>query len=532
MLMGSRAHPFRGPHFHGFASNTACILDATGASTAPNRYYVRALTERSIVADVLRYVPAQMLPAAAGFLLVTILTRLLTVEQYGVYALAATTVAVLSSLADGWVSNSVLRFLANAEETGRASQVLRSGVLYVLGSDALVLAAAGLVGTFIYRGLPLDWLTFASFVAVLAVAASLTDTGQAALRAQTRVWAYGAFNAGRAFGRLAASALGAVVLPNALIGALLGWAASAWLIALSIGVAFRSRLRADIAPPQVSQAWFKTFMTYGAPVSLSLLLNVVLAEADRFLLQGFSGTHAVGIYSAVYQIANGAVIPSSLIMAATFPIFSRLYDRPDGRAQVAILMPGVIRLFLVVAVPVMVGLAVVSRPLLDLLTPRSYAVHSGLMLPVLAGVFFLGIGQYTTLGLLLAKRSELLMAVLAAAACSNVLLNLIMIPQLGMSGAAFATLVAYVVYACSGAVVGRRFLRFTVPVRSVARIFAAAASMALVAFVVGQVMGASTLSLAAAILCGAAAYGAVLLLAGELTTVIRPERLPLVRRPS
>ena len=47
-----------------------------------------------------------------------------------------------------------------------------------------------------------------------------------------------------------------------------------------------------------------SYIGYGVPVSLSLILALSLATTDRFILAGFLGDSAVGVYQAGYTLSN------------------------------------------------------------------------------------------------------------------------------------------------------------------------------------------------------------------------------------
>ena len=78
------------------------------------------------VKDMLKYLPAQVVPGLVGLVSIPIVTRIFPPAEYGDYSLAAATVMVLSTLF-GWLPTSVIRYYPVYEREGRLAVVQRHG---------------------------------------------------------------------------------------------------------------------------------------------------------------------------------------------------------------------------------------------------------------------------------------------------------------------------------------------------------------------------------------------------------------------
>jgi O-antigen/teichoic acid export membrane protein len=126
----------------------------------------------------------------------------------------------------------------------------------------------------------------------------------------------------------------------------------------------------------------------------------------------------------------------------------------------------------------------------------------------------------TGAGLYIQKRSGMIVALVAASAVANLVLNLALVPRLGIEGAAIATLLSYALLAGLSLHVGRGALRIPLPVASLAKFVAIGAVM--YAVVNGIVLGGQVLTLVAKVVTGVTIYAGLLLAVdGEARSLAR-----------
>ena len=158
---------------------------------------------------------------------------------------------------------------------------------------------------------------------------------------------------------------------------------------------------------------------------------------------------------------------------AVTPMVLRLWA-DEGEAVTQHFLQRVFHLYLLFAIPMVAGVSAVAEPLLLLVASEKYRAGAAIIPWVIGGVALQGLFPVASAGLQIQKRSGRILLAILSAAGLNVLLNLLLIPSLGIEGAAIATLLAYGLMTALAAWMGRG----TVPVRPEYRRIAVFVAMA------------------------------------------------------
>ncbi|MFN3669559.1 MAG: polysaccharide biosynthesis C-terminal domain-containing protein [Brevundimonas sp.] len=462
------------------------------------------------------YLPANIVQGVVGFAAIILFTRLLSPEDFGRYALAFSVLTLAHVAMFSWLEASMARFWA-AQKPGEAHGHFASlyRTAFVLGAAFLVVAALGV------------WLWPADPLLKVAVAVGLAGAPARCLLklAQERF---------RASGEVAKSARLdiAVTLGGLAIGvgfALAGAGGAAPL--LGLGLAPLAALP-FILPGELRQARggafeparVRDYARYGYPIAASLALTVVLASTDRFLLAVYLDEAAVGAYHASYSIANrtldvlflwlGAAGQPALVMALERGGLDRL--KVAAREQLST--------FLLIGLPAAAGVALVARPLSEVLIGEALRTAAASVTPWIAlsallfGLTAYYFGQAFTLG----KKTKRLLVAMAIPAALNVVLNVILVPRFGLIGAAWATAASFAVGMVATMLIGRRVVALPIPWEALARCGVATGIMALVVSRLPSIGGIGELILDAGV--GGIVYAAAALTlnaAGVRDVVVR-----------
>ena len=474
--------------------------------------------------DLLRYLPSAAIPAVVGFASVAAFSRLLAPTEYGRYILVYTTVLFIHTMFFSWINQSVLRFYTR-EANRRPDEFFSTAVFGFL----MLAAAVGLVWMTALQLLPFgDARLHAMFYlgppVLFAYSGCMLMLGF--LRAMRQSLHYSVLISTSALVRLLVALMLIIgfgrqadaILWGLIAGMLLG------AVAGFVTLARRWKPAATLFRRDMLRHW----AAYGIPLVGLALTNMILAASDRYFLGYLLDASAVGIYAAGYRIIEtGMTAPVTFLMLATFPMLIQVYEK-EGPARTRWLMAEMMGLFFLVLTPVLVLCVMLHRQIVDVVLGDAFA-EAAIIVPWIAGgVFLMGLCVYTNKSFELREKTASLFGLYALAALLNLLLNSLLIPQLGMTGAAVATFGAYAAALALSLWRGSRYLAWRLPWRTIRSIIAAAAAMT-AALILCPQSGRPLVDLVVKAAAGGAIYGIVILIfcrraAVDMLAMLRQKR--------
>lgn len=404
------------------------------------------------------YLPANIVQGVVGVLTLLFFTRLLSAEQFGQYALAFSIMSIAHVGVFTWLEAAMARFWA--AQTTEAEMRSHFATLYRYFAVLLAVyvpVAASLVWV---------WPLQPDLKAAVAIGLTGVPVRSAYNLIQERR---------RASGSVAAAAsLDMAVTIGAFLVGLAAVAMGAGGSAPLIGLAVVPFMAALIFTPgehrrgqqgAVHRSRARDYARYGYPVAASLILALVLSSTDRLVLAAFLDEAAVGAYHAGYSLANrtldvifiwlGAASGPALVMALERGGASAL--RTAAREQAST--------FLLIALPAAAGLALVAQPLAQLVIGEQLRDTAAAVTPLIAlSALMAGLTTYYFhQAFTLSRRTGLLLQAMAIPAAVNLLLNLVLVPRMGVMGAALATAISYGVGAVASWGLGRGAISLPVP---------------------------------------------------------------------
>lgn len=190
-----------------------------------------------------------------------------------------------------------------------------------------------------------------------------------------------------------------------------------------------------------------TIMKQALPFAVGNLFNLLYFRIDAIMLSKLSpdGLDANTWYGLSYSIVNAlTTLPGAFMMGAMFPILSRLYvNEPDRLSQAYTFG---VRWMVICAVPLAVGLAVISHELTAVLFPKytSDVLNKiGTVLQWLSatgGMVFLTTVVFAVLRA--ADKRSVFSVIMGTTALLNISLNFFLIPRYSHVGAAIALIIS------------------------------------------------------------------------------------------
>lgn len=204
---------------------------------------------------------------------------------------------------------------------------------------------------------------------------------------------------------------------------------------------FKEKLWRDIIP-KPEKSVFREIIRYSIPMIPATIFWWVTSVSNRYLVNGYIGAEANGIYAVSYKIPNLLILISTVFMQAWQ--FSAVTESENDKQEHIDFFSKVWGSFQ--SMMFLVGAAVVafSIPLIKLLTtPAFYSAWK--YVPMLAAAMvFSAFTNFMGSVYIVEKRSKNSFLTTMFGAVLNIILNFILIPSpLGVQGAAIATFVSY-----------------------------------------------------------------------------------------
>jgi O-antigen/teichoic acid export membrane protein len=376
----------------------------------------------------------------SGFILLPILTKTLSTELYGIWALIGVTGSLLVVLATLQLNNAITRFFAAEKDVNK----IRVGFYSVFTLVFLINLLIIVIILFLSKPLAITFfggeeaLPFVRLLCFIIPSSALNAICIGYFRALQQVKKYAGF-------LILQPILNALLISYAVLSgySLLG-ALVALIIVNTISLFlsfFFIHSQIGIGKPDLSV--LKPYLAYSLPLIFSVTAIWIVEISDRYVIAYFLGIASVGIYSAAYNLGSMVRIFMGPIGTILLPTISNLYDNNKMEELKAHLKYS-LKLYLMFAIPSLFGLTVLSRSLLLTLTTSEY-VSAYLIVPIVAlgTVFYVSTGICSII-LAVVKKTKLFVWLGVMNSTINITLNVILIPIIGILGAAISTLITFV----------------------------------------------------------------------------------------
>lgn len=185
----------------------------------------------------------------------------------------------------------------------------------------------------------------------------------------------------------------------------------------------------------------REMLKYGIPVMIGNIAAFALTLSDRFFLKEFSTTTELGLYSYGYKFGDlvNAILISTFFLAWN-PMRWDIYEMPNGKEIFA-----KFNKILFIALPFLSMIVMSFSLFLSGLLTSDDEYLQGLQI-----IFFIGFSHvlyglyyFNSMGMLFTNRTGKLSQIVIISGITNLTLNFILIPKLGMRGAALSTVLGY-----------------------------------------------------------------------------------------
>ena len=179
-------------------------------------------------------------------------------------------------------------------------------------------------------------------------------------------------------------------------------------------------------------------------IGASSFIALMSFNFDSVFLGFLMGPEAVAWYSAAYKPVSMTLAVSSTYFIGLLPVLSRQFVlEPTAFEQT---IANSLRLTAVLAVPIVVGGALMAEPVIDLLFGPDYSRSAPVLKILIWSALAVILRGTLRQGFVSADQQALELRCALIAISFNVVLNIVLIPRFGIVGAAIATVVAEAIW--------------------------------------------------------------------------------------
>lgn len=229
-------------------------------------------------------------------------------------------------------------------------------------------------------------------------------------------------------------------------------------LASTIFLFFAVKIYNEYSTKQVDLVLLKNMVVFSIPLIINSVSWWISNIADRFILEYFKGLDAVGIYAVSAKIPALLTNVVAVFMQAWVMSAIKEYEKNNNSdffkyifekfSFAVIMLSSIIILF--------------SKLIITLLTGKDF-ISSWYYVPfLLLGATFSSFSDFFGAIYMSAKKNVQVMITTVAGAIINIILNIILIPKLGIQGAGLATMLSYLFISIYRMIDSKKYINFEV----------------------------------------------------------------------
>ena len=436
-----------------------------------------------ILKDMSKYLPSKIAPAIIGIVTIPIITHLFIPEEYGNYALVLATISILAAIV-GWLPMSIIRFYPIYEKKSQLKEFYGT----TIGLSVLSIGILFFIFTFILffnkTLFSKDLNSLMRIGILIFVNTAFFQLLQHFLRAKRQVTIYSITEVWDKIGSICFGLILIFIFKQDIKGLLWGAFLSGLLILPFLWKICFANISFQVTNISRDLTW--QMMKYGFPLVVGNLAAWILSLSDRYILDFIRNSREVGIYSVCYNISEHSIrLLVSLFLIASGPIGIRIWEHKGKKASQEFVSK-LTRFYLIFCIPAIVGMGVMAKPLIKILTAQEYNEGYVIVPLVAIGMFFHGLQQRYHFGLLFYNKTYFIMIGILVSGILNIGLNLLFVSRYGYLAAAVTTLISYIFLFILMVIISRRFYVWQFPLKTLRKVIYASLIMGAIVYYIGN----------------------------------------------
>lgn len=409
-----------------------------------------------------------------SLIMLPLLTKNLPASEYGVWVQITVTIGLVPAVALLGLPYTMVRFIPSVDDKKKVQEIFYTMAIAIsmagLAASSIIFILARPIASALFD----ERVTIVQALSLLVFLECLISIPFAYFRSVQQIKKYSAFNFGKVFLSLL-FVIYFVISGKGIMGAVTGYliADALILMAMSFLVVFDL----GISIPKFKN--LRDYLAFGMPTIPGNLSSWIVNSSNRYVIGLLMGTTYVGYFSPGYTLGNMInlfITPMTLILPAAL---SRHYDEND-LDEVRAILGIALKFFLMLGIPAAFGISLLSRPVLNVLSTPEIASHGYMITPFMAlGALFLGAYAIVAQILILEKNTAATGKIWIFAAVMNLILSFLLIPYMGIIGAAIASLASFALAFIATAYYSHKCLQIDLSMAQVFRMIAASLVMSI-----------------------------------------------------
>lgn len=379
---------------------------------------------------------SEILSRLLRFVLIIYVARILGAEGWGLFSYTLSLIGIAMMISDGGISLFFIKEYTHKKETYLKTMFYLKGFLLVIS------AILALITGFFFASLPIASLVIP--VTIILLSDSLRGFLETFLRAQEKMEkeAVIKFSTNIILVLVSGILITLRATPESLtlgymIGSLAGTMVAFFMNWKFIGVI--SRL---IKKPENNTFQFSPILKYILPITIAGIATTAILNIDSVMLGIWTDAEQVGLYASAQRILQFTFIIPSFFTAALFPTLSKVYS--ENQERFTLLAKKSMNFLFLIGTPIAFGGFILATPIMTTFFGNEYSSSGPAFAWLILGIFFIFPNLLlTTLSIVTEKQKRIALHTCITIVIA-IILNIILIPQYGIIGAAIGTTIAQI----------------------------------------------------------------------------------------
>lgn len=396
---------------------------------------------KGIFTDMIKYAPSKLCGMLGNVITVPIYTSLFTTEQYGLYTISIAMLSFLCIIFSDWVGLSGLRFFRHHQISEDLPKYLTTLVAILTLNMVLMFGISFIFKDNLYNFFHVPFKYFLA-VLVLIIPVAIRALLSQLLRAQLKPVSYTLTTIVNQFATIFLAVFFAKFFNLGAASILLGMGVSISLI--DILLLYQSEILKVFKLQKIEWKFILPIIKYGIPIAATSLSAWLITQSNKFIMNGISGFSKAALVGVGYGLTLPILMTLfAMITVAAIPRIINLYE---AKIDVRPIISKFLGYYILVALPVITVMSIYNVEYTHLFTNSKF-YEASILVPYFAfGVFFLSMTDYTTLQYHLANKTHIEFVIKLVSGIFGIILNIILIPKMGLAGVGLATFLANFLY--------------------------------------------------------------------------------------